>query len=98
MTIEQETGEAVATPAGIEEQLVSYLEERTKARVTPDQDLFRSGVVSSMFAMELIVYLEKEYQVSIAGGDLKLDNFRSVAAMTSLLLRLRGSSDAVGDA
>ena len=44
-----------------------------------DQDLFASGVVSSMFAMELVVFLEQSYQVTIIGGDLKLDNFRTVA-------------------
>jgi methoxymalonate biosynthesis acyl carrier protein len=46
-----------------------------------------------MFAMELVVFLEGSYNVMIIGGDLKLDNFRTVRAMTRLVLRLRDSAD-----
>lgn len=41
-----------------------------------------------MFAMELVVHLEQRYGVAILGEDLKLDNFRTVERMTSLVLRL----------
>jgi methoxymalonate biosynthesis acyl carrier protein len=57
--------------------------------VAPDQDLFKSGLVSSMFAMQLVVHLEEAYDIAIVGPELKLDNFRTVQAMTNLVLRLR---------
>ena len=82
------TGEA------IEEALLSFLEERIKSTVAPDQDLFKSGLVSSMFAMQLVVYLEERYDIAVIGPDLTLDNFRTVQAMTSLVLRLRDASAA----
>ncbi|OQO89716.1 acyl carrier protein [Saccharomonospora piscinae] len=78
--------------AAIEAALLELLEARTKTDLTPDQELFASGLVSSMFAMELIVHLEQTYQLSITGPDLKLDNFRTVAKMTALVLRLRDDS------
>ena len=54
----------------------------------PDQDLFASGLVSSMFAMELVVFLEQNFGVFIGGADLKLDHFRTVHSMSGLVQRL----------
>ena len=76
----------------IEEALLSFLAERVKTEVAPDQDLFRSGLVSSMFAMQLVVHLEESYDIVIIGPELKLDNFRTVQAMTNLVLRLRAAA------
>ena len=88
---------ATATAEAIEKALLSFLTERVKAGVEPDQDLFASGLVSSMFAMQLVVHLEEAYDIAIIGPELKLDNFRTVQAMTSLVLRLRAASEATGD-
>ena len=64
------------------------LARRLKTTVPTDQDLFASGLVTSMFAMELVVHLEGTYGIAILGGDLKLDNFRTVERMTTLVTRL----------
>jgi methoxymalonate biosynthesis acyl carrier protein len=95
MTSEQ-TMTAITAEA-VEEALLSFLTERTKTAVEPDQDLFKSGLVSSMFAMQLVVYLEEQYDIAVIGPDLTLDNFRTVHAMTRLVLRLRDASDAADD-
>jgi methoxymalonate biosynthesis acyl carrier protein len=97
MTAEQtEIGQIDAR--AIEESLLAFLAEQIKTTVTADRDLFGSGLVSSMFAMQLVVHLEEAYDIAIIGGELKLDNFRTVQAMTSLVLRLRDASGAAGDA
>jgi methoxymalonate biosynthesis acyl carrier protein len=80
----------------VERELVEFLEARTKASVTAEQDLFAAGLVSSMFAMELVVHLEQAYQVAIVGPDLKLANFRTVRSMTDLVLRLRSAAAVTG--
>lgn len=80
------------TPEAIEQDLLGFVETRTKTTVPPTQDLFATGLVSSMFAMELVVYLEQNFQVAIVGPDLKMDNFRTVERMTELVLRLRDAS------
>lgn len=92
MTSEQTT--APITAEAIEEALLRFLQERTKATVATDHDLFKSGLVSSMFAMQLVVYLEERYDIAVIGPDLTLDNFRTVQAMTSLVLRLREANAA----
>ncbi|MFI7123009.1 acyl carrier protein [Amycolatopsis sp. NPDC049868] len=86
------TGETTATSRtaeSLQQELLGFLSERIKTDVEADQDLFASGVVSSMFAMQLVVHLESTYDIAIVGPDLKLDNFRTVVAMTELVLRLQ---------
>jgi methoxymalonate biosynthesis acyl carrier protein len=85
------------TPEAIEGALLSFLGKRIKTEVTADQDLFKSGLVSSMFAMELVVHLEESFDIAIIGPELKLDNFRTVQAMTALILRLRGAAGTADD-
>jgi methoxymalonate biosynthesis acyl carrier protein len=97
MTTEQMSETAPATPEAIAAALLAFLTERIKTEVAPDQDLFKSGLVSSMFAMELVVHLEMCYDIAIIGAELKLDNFRTVEAMTALVLRLRGASGTAED-
>ncbi|MFD7432743.1 acyl carrier protein [Streptomyces sp. NPDC059818] len=86
------------TAEGLEKEILDFLAERIKTTVDVDQDLFASGVVSSMFAMQLVVHLEEAYDIAIVGGDLKLDNFRTVQTMTGLVLRLRDTSEPAGNA
>ncbi|CDR05505.1 acyl carrier protein [Streptomyces iranensis] len=83
------THQGPGTDSAIEETLKSYLVDRLKTEVTFDQDLFESGLVSSMFAMELVVHLEKTFEVSIVGNDLRLANFRSIRSMAALVRGLR---------
>ncbi|MFJ7209762.1 acyl carrier protein [Streptomyces sp. NPDC098789] len=97
MTIDQAIDGAAVSPEAIQEALLGFLEGRTKSTLSPTQDLFASGLLSSMFAMELVVHLEQSYRIAIVGADLKLDNFRTVQGMTDLVLRLQGGSTAGSD-
>ena len=76
--------------AEIEQRIGAFLEEKTKVAWEPEVDLFASGVVSSLFAMELVVFVEGTFGILVEGADLALDNFRSLRAMSSLVTRLRG--------
>ncbi|CAM3015345.1 acyl carrier protein [Saccharomonospora xinjiangensis] len=82
-TASEQTTEAVA------ERISGFLEQRTKLTWEPDTDLFDSGAVSSLFATELVVFLEETFDIEIVGRDLRLDNFRTVRVMTGLVRRLR---------
>jgi methoxymalonate biosynthesis acyl carrier protein len=73
----------------IEKTLREFLLAKTKRDWDVEVDLFTSGAVSSLFAMELVVFIETTFDVAIEGPDLSLDNFRTVRAMSSLVLRLR---------
>ncbi|GGZ62682.1 phosphopantetheine-binding protein [Streptomyces subrutilus] len=80
------------TTEAIRATLSAFLEQRTRTAVGPDVDLFATGLVTSLFAMELLVHVEQSFGVQVGGQDLTLDNFRSVDRMTALVLRLRGGT------
>jgi methoxymalonate biosynthesis acyl carrier protein len=89
MTADQTSEAAPVTAEAIEGTLLAFLSEKIGTEVEPNHDLFASGLVSSMFAMQLVVHLESTYEIAVIGPDLKLDNFRTVQAMTNLVIRLR---------
>ncbi|MBI0293946.1 acyl carrier protein [Streptomyces sp. PRKS01-29] len=91
------SAEQAITAEGIEREIAGFVAGRVNAEVPADQDLFASGLVSSMFAMELVVHLEQAFAVQILGDDLKRDNFRTVRAMTALVLRLRDAEQPADD-
>jgi len=73
----------------VRDNLVEFVSKSTKTEVAPDLDIFASGLVSSLFAMQLVVHLEGTFGITIGGAELKLDNFRTIDAMTALVQRLR---------
>jgi acyl carrier protein len=50
-----------------------------------DQDIFQAGFVNSMFAMQLVLFIETEFKLRIEDEDLELDNFRTINAMVGLI-------------
>jgi acyl carrier protein len=54
-----------------------------------DEDIFATGFVNSLLALQLVMFIEKEFQVSIGDDDLDLDNFRTINAIWNLVERKR---------
>ena len=88
----------VLTIEPVRTNLLAFLEQRTETVIEPDLDLFASGLVSSLFALQLVVHIEQSFGVAIGGSDLQLDNFRTVNAMAALVLRLRGETGEADEA
>jgi methoxymalonate biosynthesis acyl carrier protein len=73
------------------------------ARVIPDhelgdkEDIFAAGYVNSLFAMQLVLFVEKEFHIAVQEADMDTENFRTVDAITQLVERkqliLQGSMD-----
>jgi acyl carrier protein len=55
--------------------------------VSDGEDIFASGFVNSMFAMQLVQFVETAFGIVCESDDLELDNFRSVDAITAFVLR-----------
>ncbi len=55
--------------------------------VSDDEDIFELGFVNSLFAMQLVMFVERDFGISVEDADLNLDNFRSVDAMADLIRR-----------
>jgi len=52
-----------------------------------DEDIFATGFVNSMFAMQLVQFVESEFGFTVESEDLDLDNFRTIDAIAALVER-----------
>ena len=57
-----------------------------------DEDMFASGYVNSMFAMQLVQFVETTFGITVESDDLEIDNFRSVDALAALVARKQGAA------
>ena len=76
------------------EQIRSFLSQHIRdSSFHDDDDLFGKGYVNSLFAMELVLFVEREFALTVENADLDPDNFRSVNAIAALVDRKAGSDD-----
>ncbi|MFI6743569.1 acyl carrier protein [Nonomuraea sp. NPDC050451] len=55
-----------------------------------DTDLFETGLANSLFALQLVMFVESEFAIVVEDEELDFANFRSVAAMEDFVLRKLG--------
>lgn len=74
------------TTANIEKQIFEFIGQRfPNIELASDDDIFALGFVNSLFAMELVMFIENAFKFSIPNELLKLENFRTVESMTKLV-------------
>lgn len=61
-----------------------------KHELQDDEDIFSLGFVNSLFAMQLVMFLEKEFRIRVDNKDLDIDNFRSIHKIVELIERKAG--------
>jgi methoxymalonate biosynthesis acyl carrier protein len=52
-----------------------------------DDSIFQTRAVNSLFAMQLVLFVEKEFGIQVENEDLELSNFESINAVTRLVAR-----------
>ncbi|MFJ7995817.1 acyl carrier protein [Streptomyces sp. NPDC096310] len=57
-----------------------------------DEDIFALGFVNSLFAMELVMFVEKTFGVRVPNEELRIDNFRTLDSMAALVARVSGDA------
>lgn len=78
----------------VKNQILTFVRGRyPQADIDESQDIFSLGFVNSLFAMELVMFIEKTFSVTIPNDELRIDNFRTANSMTELVARL---TNAVG--
>jgi acyl carrier protein len=76
------TDETIAGP------IRNFLSRSFAGRDVADQDdIFALGFANSLFAMQLVAFIEKEFGIDIDSEDLEMDNFRTIQAMSALVAR-----------
>lgn len=72
--------------AEIETKLRGFLAKYfRKHELQNDEDMFALGFVNSLFAMQLVMFLEKEFGLRIEAKDLNLENFRTINNIVKLV-------------
>lgn len=68
----------------------AYISERLNGiHVDDDENLFAGGYVNSLFAVQLVMWIERTFGVPMEGPDLDFANIQSVTAITSFVQRKR---------
>jgi acyl carrier protein len=57
------------------------------ADVGDSDDIFTLGYINSLFAMELVVFIENRFGIRIPNDELSIDNFRTIKGMSSVVER-----------
>ncbi|WP_026475835.1 acyl carrier protein [Alkaliphilus transvaalensis] len=49
------------------------------------EDIFALGFVNSLFAMQLVMFIEKEFNIKIDNKDLNFENFRTIDSIVAFV-------------
>lgn len=75
-----------STSVNVKKDVRQFLSEHFPTHKFQDEeDIFGLGFVNSLFAMQLVLFIEDAFQITVEDEDLQLDNFRSINALTRLV-------------
>ncbi|SFS44459.1 acyl carrier protein [Marininema halotolerans] len=64
-----------------------YIAEHVDETFDYDTEIFEEGLVNSLFAIQLMTFLEKEFGIKITMDDLDMDNYKSIHAIGEFVRR-----------
>jgi methoxymalonate biosynthesis acyl carrier protein len=81
----------VTTQTGIKATIREFLQQRVgqEIRFSETEDIFTLGL-TSLFALELVVFLEKTFDITVENEDLDLQNFNTVNHLEAFILKKKG--------
>ncbi|MBF0318988.1 MAG: acyl carrier protein [Nitrospirae bacterium] len=56
-----------------------------KPDLKDDEDFFASKLINSLFAMQLVMFIEKEFKIKVEDNDLQIKNFNSIDSISALV-------------
>ncbi len=70
----------------IKERIRNYLNRFYRNReINDDENIFDLGIVNSLFTMQLIMFLESEFDISLGKDDFAIEYFNSIINITTLV-------------
>lgn len=78
------------TQIDIEKTVRKYILENTNLEeneLDNDMDIFEEGLVNSLFAIELMTFIEKSFSIKVGMDDLDMANFRTINCLKSFISR-----------
>lgn len=72
----------------IKKQIRLFLSDYLDPAALDDaQGLFSSGLVTSLFAMKLVLFVEEQFEISVETEDLSLATFDNITSIANLVMR-----------
>ncbi len=69
--------------------LTEYVEKELakgrKTKILPDDDLLSEGIIDSLGILQLVGFIEENFNFQIADEDVVLENFLSISALNQFL-------------
>ena len=82
--------------AQIEEKIADFVCKNAHVRtITKDERFFESGLVTSMFALQIVAFVEKELNMALDDDDLNIQNFASVEAIANFIAGKQEAAEVV---
>ena len=77
------------------DQIARFFPEHANIEApSPDADLFEAGILDSLAFIDLVVYLEQQFDIRISADELEPENFRSIARISEFTTARLGLKDA----
>jgi acyl carrier protein len=70
----------------------ALLQDGDDVQIMRDENLLERVSIDSVGVVQLVSFLEQEFNVTIRAGDVTIKNFQSVDAMLALIERKRGTA------
>jgi acyl carrier protein len=81
----------IEVESDIRAKVTSFLRDSVNLpELKDDDDLFDTGIVNSLFAVQLITFLEKTFDIEVGSDDLDIHNFESINATAAFVMRKNG--------
>ncbi len=73
------------------EKIMEFFISKNKAEnLKYDTDLFKGGFINSLFALEMVVYLEKTFKIKIKNKDITEQNFKTIDNIAKVVMSYKG--------
>lgn len=80
------------SPSQIRASLRQFLANYVRTTdFSDDQDIFKSGFVNSLFAMQLVLHVESTFGITVENEDMDIANFNSIDALTRFVGKKLGA-------
>jgi methoxymalonate biosynthesis acyl carrier protein len=80
------------TKKEIKAKMKKFINRHTKQEISDDYNFFTGGLIGSLAAVEMISYIEHEFNVTVGNEDLDLSNFNSLNAISEFVTRKKNEN------
>lgn len=76
----------------IKDKIIEFFKMNNKAEgLTDDTDLFKGGYVNSLFALQMVMYLEETFKIKIKNKEITEKNFKTIESIAQVVQRALGN-------